>query len=229
MYKDQIADVFFDLDHTLSDFEKNSALTFEKLFSYYKVDVNFLDFLKSYSPINREFWKLYREGKIQKEELRHQRLKSTFDALQYPVSPELIDILADGYIEHLCTFDHLLPHALEVLEYLKPKYRLHIITNGFQEIQDRKLNNSKIMVYFDHVVNSEMAGVKKPHPLIFQMALDRAGAKPQSSLMIGDDLEADILGAKAVGFNVLHFNHDNVPKHGHCEIIHDLQDIKAYL
>lgn len=229
MYKNQIADVFFDLDHTLWDFEKNSALTFEKLFSYYKIDINLPNFIKAYSRINREYWKLYREGNIQKEELRHQRLRTTFDSIEYSVSPDFIDTLADGYIEHLGSFDHLLPHALEILEYLKPKYRLHIITNGFQEIQDKKMTNAKIKGYFDQIVNSEMAGVKKPHPLIFQMALDRTGAEPQRSLMIGDDLEADILGAKALGFNVLHFNQDNTSRHDHCDIINDLYEIKAYL
>ncbi|MCG2461751.1 YjjG family noncanonical pyrimidine nucleotidase [Flavobacteriaceae bacterium F89] len=229
MYKDQVSDVFFDLDHTLWDFDKNSGLTFEKLFSDYKMDIDLAGFLQAYAPINRDYWKLYREGNIKKEELRHQRLKSTFDFLKYPVSLDLIDKLADGYIDHLSSFDHLLPDALNILEYLKPRYRLHIITNGFQEIQDRKLNNSNIMGYFDQVVNSEMAGVKKPDPIIFRMALDRAGTVPQRSIMIGDDLEADILGAKAVGFNVLHFNQDQQARHDHCEIINDLYELKVYL
>lgn len=229
MYRDRISDVFFDLDHTLWDFDKNSALTFKKLFTDYQITVDLSDFLKVYGPINRDYWKLYREGNIQKEELRHQRLKSTFEAVKYVVSIDLIEALADGYIGHLSSFDHLLPNAIEILEYLKPKYRLHIITNGFREIQHKKLVNSKIMGYFDQIVNSEMAGVKKPHPQIFQMALDRAGTMPQRSVMIGDDLEADILGAKALGFTVIHYNQGQQERHDHCDIIDDLSEISFYL
>jgi putative hydrolase of the HAD superfamily len=229
MYKDRISDVFFDLDHTLWDFDRNSALTFEKLFTDHQITVSLSDFLKVYGPINRDYWKLYREGNIQKEELRHQRLKSTFEAVKYTVSTDLINILADGYIEHLSSFGHLLPNAVEILEYLRPKYRLHIITNGFQEIQNKKLINSKIRGYFDQIINSEMAGVKKPHPQIFQMAIDLAGTIPQRSIMIGDDLEADILGAKALGFTVIHYNQDQQARHDHCDIIDNLQEISSYL
>ena len=229
MYKDQVSDVFFDLDHTLWDFDRNSALTFKKLFTDYKIDVDLPSFLNAYTPINRAYWKLYREGIILKEELRYRRLQATFDSVQYRISLDLVDTLADGYVEHLSSFDNLLPNALEILEYLKPKYKLHIITNGFQEIQNKKLNNSNIMDYFDQVVNSEMAGVKKPDPHIFKMALERAGAVPQRSLMIGDDLEADILGAKAVGFKVLHYNQDQQARHNHCGIINNLREIMVYL
>jgi putative hydrolase of the HAD superfamily len=229
MFKTLVTDIFFDLDHTLWDFEKNSALTFQKILLKNSVSVRLTDFLEVYIPINFEFWKYYREGKISKEELRFQRLKITFDRLGHPVSNELIHILSDEYIEYLSSFTHLFPNTTEVLDYLKPNYKLHIITNGFQEIQDKKLRSSKINIYFDQVINSEMAGVKKPDPRIFELALRKANVLPHKSLMIGDNLEADILGAKAVGLHTLHFNANNEPGHEFCDMIHDLSEIKLYL
>lgn len=229
MYSKKISDVFFDLDHTLWDFEKNSALTFEKILKEHHVEVDLHDFLEVYIPINLAYWKLYREEKISKSELRYQRLKTVFDDLDYKLPDTLIDQLAIDYIEYLSSFNHLFPNALEVLEYLKPKYKLHIITNGFEEVQEKKLINANIRDYFDQVVNSEMAGVKKPNPQIFELALDRAHTTSESSIMIGDSLEADILGAKAVGFHALHFNTHNEPEHEICQMIHDLSEIKRYL
>ncbi|MDX1326987.1 MAG: YjjG family noncanonical pyrimidine nucleotidase [Arenibacter sp.] len=229
MYSNTVTDVFFDLDHTLWDFEKNSALTFQKILSESAVGVDLDDFLKTYIPINLEFWKKYREGKVTKEELRYQRLKNTFDSLRYGVGDELIHYLANQYIEHLSSYNNLFPNALEILGYLQPKYKLHIITNGFQEVQDRKLRNAKIDHFFNQVINSEMAGAKKPDPLIFQLALDKAKAVPQRSIMIGDSVEADIIGAQRVGFHVLHFNAHKEPKHNYCEIIQNLNEIKLFL
>lgn len=229
MFDERITDIFFDLDHTLWDFDKNSALTFERIFTSNKVAVSLADFLEVYVPKNLAFWKLYREEKITKEALRYQRLRDVFDELNYEISDEVIHTLSEDYIAHLSSFDHLLPNSIEVLDYLKPKYKLHIITNGFQEIQEKKLRVSKIFGYFDQVINSEMAGVKKPNPYIFEMALHRAKVLPQNALMVGDNLEADILGAKAVGFHVLHFNAHNGPLHEICTTIHDLREIKCYL
>ncbi|PCJ94595.1 MAG: noncanonical pyrimidine nucleotidase, YjjG family [Flavobacteriaceae bacterium] len=229
MYRNIITDVFFDLDHTLWDFEKNSALTFEKILLDNKIDVDIPSFLKVYVPINLAYWKLYREEKISKDELRYQRLKSAFDALDFSISDETINILADDYIAHLSSFNHVFDGTFEILKYLKPKYRLHIITNGFQEIQVKKLKNAKINGYFDTVIDSEMAGVKKPNPIIFNLALKTAGANAKESLMIGDNLEADILGAQATGFHALHFNAHNEPKHNYCEMIHELREIKSFL
>lgn len=229
MYKGLVTHIFFDLDHTLWDFERNSALTFEKIFKSHRVPVDLPDFLKVYVPTNLQFWKMYREQRISKADLRYQRLKTVFDALGHPVTDELIHSLAASYIDHLSTYGHLFPNTVEILDYLRPNYQLHIITNGFQEIQGKKLRNSGIHGYFGHVVDAEMAGVKKPDPNIFKMALSLAKASPESSLMIGDSLEADILGAKAVGLHVLHFNAHGEPPHDHCSMISDLQEIKSIL
>jgi len=229
MHRQNISDIFFDLDHTLWDFEKNSALTFQKIFTEVEIDVNLPEFLEVYVPVNLAFWKLYREDKIKKPELRYQRLKTTFEAIQYDIKDEVINILSTEYITNLAAFNNLLPNTVEILNYLKPKYRLHIITNGFEEVQTRKLVNSNISEYFDQVINSEMAGVKKPNPEIFELALKKANTAADKSLMVGDNIEADILGAKAVGFHALHFNAHNDPKHEHCVMIDDLREIKNYL
>lgn len=229
MFDKGITDVFFDLDHTLWDFEKNSALTFEKILAQNDVEVAISDFLKVYVPINFDYWKLYREEKVTKEELRYQRLKKTFDNLNFEVSDALIHILSDAYIDNLSSYNHVFQHTFEVLDYLKSKYKLHIITNGFQEIQDRKLKNANLYNYFNKIVNSEMAGVKKPNPYIFQLALKLAETKPESSIMIGDNLEADILGAQALGFKAIHFNSHQEQKHNFCPIIDSLSEIKQLL
>ena len=229
MYNNSVTDIFFDLDHTLWDFEKNSRMTLSMIFHENDVNVNLDEFLVHYVPLNLEYWKLYREERISKTELRYQRLRRTFEALQYEVEDELINDLSEQYIQHLSSFNNLVPKTKEILEYLKPKYRLHIITNGFQEIQEKKLKKANIIGYFDQVVNSEMAGAKKPNPKIFQLALQMARVTPEKSMMIGDNIEADILGAQAVGFQTLHFNAHNDPAHEFCQMIHDLGEIKSYL
>ena len=229
MNNNRITDVFFDLDHTLWDFERNSMLTFQKIFGENEVGVELDKFLDIYVPLNLQYWKLYREERITKSNLRYERLRRTFDALEYSIEDELIHYLSIQYIDLLPTFNYLVPNTVEILEYLRPNYRLHIITNGFEEIQKKKLKASNIYDYFDKVVNSEMAGVKKPNPIIFKVALEMAAVDPGRAMMIGDNIEADILGAQAVGLHTLHFNAHNDPVHDHCEMIHDLGEIKSYL
>ncbi len=229
MFKEIVTDVFFDLDHTLWDFEKNSAITFKKILSENNIAIQLEDFLKVYIPINLQYWKLYREEKVTKEELRYNRLKKVFDALEYKVLDEVIYKLSEDYIKYLSSFNHLFPNAKEILEYLKPNYNLHIITNGFNAVQEKKLKNSGIFNYFNSIVDSEMAGVKKPNPAIFKLALLKANAIPEKAIMIGDSIEADILGAKAVGLHTLHFNAHKESRHNYCDMIHDLNEIKKYL
>ena len=229
MFRGVVTDIFFDLDHTLWDFNRNSALTFERIFREQRLEIPMDDFLKIYMPLNASFWKLYREEKISKEALRYQRLKQTFDALSINVEDEEIHTLSDAYIQYLSTFGNLIPGTEELLEHLKPNYRLHIITNGFHEIQGKKLRISGIDNYFHHVIDSEMAGCKKPNPRIFELALQKAEVEPHKSVMVGDTLEADILGAKAMGMHAIHFNSNNENHHNHCQIVANLHEIKNYL
>ena len=221
--------IFFDLDHTLWDFDKNSALTFQKLFKRHDIPLSLEAFLGVYVSINLNYWKLYREEKIEKEVLRFSRLDDAFKALNLSISSDLIRILSDEYITYLCTFNHLFEGTLEILEYLKPKYKLHIITNGFKEVQQGKLKKSGIARYFKTVTNSEMVGVKKPNPKIFHHALALANADIDASLMIGDNLEADILGAKNMGMDALCFNYHKTKIPESIIAINKLSELKQYL
>ena len=229
MNKSNIKHVFFDLDHTLWDFDKNSGLTFHKIFELHGLNINLNQFLSTYEPINLQYWKLYREEKIIKEDLRYQRLKDTFDAIQIEVSDDTINQLSVDYIDYLTTFNHLFEGTIDILEYLYDKYQLHIITNGFEEAQQRKLDNAGISKYFETVTNSEMAGVKKPNPIIFNHALEKAQSKAQESIMIGDNLEADIEGDLNLGFDAILFNYHKVQTEPKLKVVNHLLEIKQYL
>lgn len=226
---DNITDVFFDLDHTLWDFDKNSALTFEKIFNINNIRVNTNDFLSHYESINLKYWKLFREEKIEKQALRYGRLNDAFKAVNYEIQEDLIYKLSEDYIVHLSSFNHLFENTHEVLKYLCKRYNLHIITNGFDEVQHKKLSNSKIIHYFKTITNSEMVGVKKPNPKIFNYALKQAEANVEKSVMIGDSYEADILGAINVGMDVIHFDVQNTTLKNNIKQIDKLSDLKNYL
>lgn len=229
MLKSQVTDIFFDLDHTLWDFELNSELTYTQIFSDYGIDLPMSTFLEVYVPLNMKYWKWYRDGQIDKETLRYKRLKDVFDQLNHAVNDDLIHHLSEAYIDVLGTQTHLMPFAREILEYLRGNYRLHIITNGFEQVQYRKLQNTGIDHFFQEVIPSERAGVQKPHPDIFKMALGAAKVSANRALMIGDSLEADVLGAISSGMHAIHFNVHNDPPHQHCLIIEHLKEIKQQL
>ncbi|WP_298514406.1 YjjG family noncanonical pyrimidine nucleotidase [uncultured Kordia sp.] len=224
-----ITDIFFDLDHTLWDFEKNSGLTFKKILSDNNVDIEIERFLAVYVPVNLEYWRLFREEKISKKELRYQRLSKTFKALEYEASDDLIDLLSVQYIEFLSTFNHLFEYTETLLGNLKERYKLHIITNGFREVQRKKIKASGIFEYFEHIVDSESVDVKKPNPKIFEHALELANVAPENALMIGDSFEADILGALKVNMKVIHVDFDKKHKHLLCPIVHHLTEIEKFL
>lgn len=224
-----ITDVFFDLDHTLWDFEKNSALAFETVFKMQEIEVDMIEFLKFYIPLNREYWEKYRKDEITQKELRYGRLKDTFDLLHYAITDDVIDLLSVEYIRYLPKFNHLFEGTVEILDYLKPKYNLHIITNGFAEIQGNKLDNSYISHYFKTMTNSEMAGVKKPNQKIFEYALNLAKTKKENSIMVGDCIEADIQGALDAGLDAVFFNENNIQAPIYIKQINHLLELKKYL
>ena len=224
-----IKHIFFDLDHTLWDFEFNSEKTFEQIFKMNLVGVDFNDFISKYKPINHKYWRLYREDKVSKEDLRYGRLTETFNELNYKISDSLIHTLAKEYIDFLPNHNALFVGAIDILNYLKPKYQMHIITNGFEEVQHKKMKNSDLLPYFDKIVTSEEVGVKKPNPKIFNYALEKSGAVAEESIMIGDNFEADILGAKNVGMHTIFCEFNGEIATEKVITISRLSQIKEYL
>lgn len=229
MLNKEITDVFFDLDHTLWDFDKNSGLAFDRVFKKHKIKLPVTDFLKEYEPINLLYWKKFREERVTKQELRRGRLTEAFAVFKIEYSIEIIDLLAVTYIDELPVDNYLFENTLETLDYLYGKYKLHIITNGFEEVQHLKLNNSGIKNYFKTVTTSEEVGLKKPHPSVFQTAMTKAAALPQKSIMIGDSFEADIVGAQNSGMHTLFFNNRNEVVNKIYPSIKELSEIKDYL
>ena len=225
-----IKHIFFDLDHTLWNFEKNSTLTFKFLLDKYNITIDLQKFLKVYMPINFSLWNLYRDDKITKDYLRHNRLKSTFEKLNIKIDSGLIDEISNDYVKHLPDNNFLLPNAIPVLDYLFQKYTLHIITNGFTEVQNTKISNSNLNKYFSCIIDSETVGVKKPHSKIFNYAYNISKASYKNEcLMIGDNYQADVMGALNYGFKAIHLNSNNESYHENSIIITDLISLKEIL
>ncbi|MGN7205282.1 YjjG family noncanonical pyrimidine nucleotidase [Pedobacter sp. SAFR-022] len=201
--------IFFDLDHTIWDFDRNAEETLMELYQHYKLDEFGLssaeEFILNYTLNNHALWADYHLGKISKELLRAERFKRTF--VQMGILPELVPLqFEEDYVRLSPTKTNLFEGSLKVLEYLKQRYQLHIITNGFKETTITKMNLSGLNPYFQHVIISEDVGFNKPHPNVFQYAIDKASASLEESVMIGDSLEADIYGAQQFGMEAIFFN-----------------------
>ena len=214
--------LFFDLDRTLWDFELNSEAALRHLF--HELELNriiksFEGFHETYKNHNAKLWNRYGKGKITKDELRIQRFRDTLQ--QYQVfNKDLTEKLADGYIAISPRQTIVFPSAHEVLDSLKKDgYQLHIITNGFKEVQFTKLEESKLAPYFDLILCSEEVGKNKPHIEVFQHAMAETGASANNSIMIGDDYEVDVLGAIGAGWEGVLFN----PRKQYKQQMHDWQ------
>ena len=225
----KVQHIFFDLDHTLWDFEKNSGATFKSIFKELNFEFSLEVFLDFYNPINHYYWKQYRENMISEVELRYLRLEKTFEAMKVSFSQSLLERVAELYIQQLSTHTELFEDTISVLEYLSSKYTLHIITNGFEHVQQRKLENSGIARFFKTVLTAEKIGVKKPHPTIFLSAMKTAEVLPEHAMMIGDSLEADIQGALKLGMQAIHFNSHKEAYHEECLVIDRLSDLTNLL
>lgn len=225
--------VFFDLDRTLWDFEKNAWEAYCEIYEKYDLrqqGVTSIEaFTQSYLAHNDVLWALYRDGKIEKEFLRSRRFELTL--LDFGIEDfSLAEKIGIDYITISPQKTNLFPHSIEILNYLKPKYPLHIITNGFEEVQYKKLKNSKLDVFFNHIITSEAAGCKKPDAGIFEYAFQQTGAQPGNSVMIGDDIEVDIVGAQKVGMDAIFFNPSKMSHNGEVkQEIFDLIDLKNIL
>ena len=206
--------LFFDLDHTLWDFERNSDETLAELYDEYdlcKLGASDLtSFLGSYREINRLVWHWYDHDQITRDELRDIRFKMVLEkTCAFP--PDLPLRLGEAYLQRCPHKAHVMPHAHEVLGALQERYTLHVLTNGFNETQAVKMQATGLDVYFDQVVTAERAGAKKPHYPFFRFALDCTAAKAEQCLMIGDNLDADMGGARSANIDTAYFNPPRQP------------------
>ncbi|WP_090607330.1 YjjG family noncanonical pyrimidine nucleotidase [Parapedobacter koreensis] len=202
-------DIFFDLDHTIWDFEKNAEETLLELFDTYRFNAFGFGaaavFIETYNRNNHRLWALYHHGKITKAELREARFADTFTELG--VDPTLFPKAFEIDYLRLCPQKtNLFPHAHETLGYLQEKYTLHLISNGFGDAAETKVTKCDLKKYFSTIVISEAVGVHKPHPKIFHHAIANARTAIPQSVMIGDSLDADVRGAQNVGMDAIYFN-----------------------
>ncbi len=207
--------IFFDLDHTIWDFDKNAEETLHELYITYNLQglgLNSADeFIQTYTRNNHQLWADYHVGKLSKETLRETRFKKTF--LDMGLSPEVIPLqFEDDYVNLCPTKTNLFPEAHETLQYLEKKYTLHLISNGFQESTEMKIGKTDLRRYFQNIIISEVVGVNKPDKAIFEHALNLANAQKEESIMIGDSIEADIRGAQNFGMDAIYFNPAGLPK-----------------
>lgn len=204
--------IFFDLDHTLWDYEKNAAITLNDIFTNYqlaKYGITANDFVNVCSKFNQQAWDLYRKNIIDRNTLRKKRFEDTFAHFGIPASEYPSD-LPELFLQKCPENTHLISGTIDLLEYLRPNYTLHIITNGFEESQYRKLQNCGIRKYFSTVTTGDIANAKKPEPEIFHYALNSANAEIQASIMIGDEVDFDIAGAQNIGMEQIHYNPEKI-------------------
>lgn len=202
---DKVTDIFFDLDDTLWDFQKNFTLTFEYIFAQNDYGMDLQEFLKVFIPINQKYWRLYREGKTDQFNLHKRRFEETFKQFEGALTSVEGEQIFKGYTLYNAAFTHLIPGTLEALEYLHNSYNLHILTDGFFESQVEKLKNAEIHDYFNTITASDEVGITKPHPKIFDEALKKANTQKENSVMIGDNLDFDVFGAIDAGLEAIFF------------------------
>lgn len=206
--------IFFDLDHTLWDFDANSRQTLEDLYLFFELQAKgvhtFDIFFQHYTAHNEKLWDRFRKGFIKMDDLRWKRMWLTL--LEFKIGNEkLAREMAARFLDLLPTRKLLFPYTVEILTYLTNKgYRLHLITNGFEQIQHNKLKNSGIDSYFIEVITSEGSSFVKPNKEIFEYAFQKTNALPEESIMIGDNVEADIQGGINAGIDQIYVNYLNI-------------------
>jgi putative hydrolase of the HAD superfamily len=226
----KIKHLFFDLDRTIWDYEFNCNEVLHDLFSNYVEnklinEFSVKDFIKVFHKENTSLWALFTENKIDKNYLRKNRFYKTLLSLNID-NQELADLLEEQYLSTTPYKKKLMPNVIPVLESLYSKFDLHIITNGFEDVQNFKLKNCEIHHYFKKIITSDGANARKPNREIFDWALQEAGASMQESIMIGDDWEIDIVPAEKLGWKTIFYN-----VHGEDKILHkeNTVEINSYL
>ena len=200
--------LFIDLDDTIYDFSaasKESFMETYELLHYERFFKSFEHFYSIYEPYNLELWRIYGEGKITKEELNKRRYSHPLEAVGIH-DQELADRFCREALSRIPTKNKLIPGAIELLEYLRPKYNLYILSNGFKELQSHKMRTAGIDKYFDALILSEDIGVNKPNRELYEYALEKTGSKLEESIMIGDMFDTDIVGAANIGMEQIYFN-----------------------
>ena len=202
-----ISHVFFDLDHTLWDYEKNSIETLTDLVYEFEIDkqATVEQFLKAYHSVNEKLWHKFNNGKIEKVYIQQYRFPQVLRKLKVFIDNEPSE-LSDYFVSNCSIKPGLMPHTLTALNYLKEKYPLAIITNGFPEAQHPKMKSSGLDKYFDKVIISELAGWRKPQPEIYYHALEEMNAQAETSVMIGDNPKTDVRGAENAGLKAIFYN-----------------------
>lgn len=230
----KIQHIFFDLDNTLWDHRRNAYLTIKDLFEKEEITlryrIDFEEFHAVYHDINEKLWEDIRDGIIDKEYLRKHRFYDTFR--HFKVDDEKLAMyFEEHFLDKILNHNNLVEGAGYILEYLKSKnYILHIISNGFKEVTERKCILSGIDHYFQTITSADSVGVRKPNPAIFEYALGLSDAQKETSILIGDDWIADVVGAQNFGMDVIFFDvlNENPQQEGLKMIKHLLQ-IKEYL
>ncbi|WP_175622662.1 YjjG family noncanonical pyrimidine nucleotidase [Chryseobacterium schmidteae] len=230
----KIQHIFFDLDNTLWDHRRNAYLTIKDLFDKeeitLKYNIDFEEFHSVYHEINEKLWEQIRDGEIDKEYLRKHRFYDTFN--RFGINDlELSMYFEEHFLDKILNYNHLVESAEYILDYLKAKdYTLHIISNGFQEVTERKCILSKINHYFQTITSADSVGVRKPNPAIFEYSLGLSKANKEESILIGDDWIADVIGAQNFGMDVIFFDVLNENKEvKDLKVIKHLLQIKDYL
>lgn len=201
--------LFFDLDHTLWDYDRNVTESLSELYQIYSLQdlgiPTFEKFFESFHAVNFQLWDWYNVGKIDKYNLRKERFPRIF--AHAGGNPEAIPaVFEEDFMHRTSSKPHVFPYSKEILTYLNEKYRVHVITNGFNESQAKKIKSSGLDGYFELVVTSETTGHKKPDPRIFQFAMEKLSTRPEVCLMIGDNPNSDILGAQRAEIDQVFFN-----------------------
>lgn len=225
--------LIFDLDRTLWDFESNARIALNEIYNEYSLKergvLDFDEFEKKYKKINEICWDDYRNGKLKKEILRNLRFELTLREYGIYDQKTILEI-SELYLYKSPRLTKVIDGAHEILNYLSKSYQLHILTNGFVEVQGIKMEKSGLKPYFDQVVASEFAGAKKPHPKAFEFTLNRIKARANECLMIGDDPISDIKGAHDVGMDSVYFNQDHNSSSIHATYtIKNLRELKDIL
>lgn len=206
----RVKHIFFDLDHTLWDFEQNARICLTEIFHDHRIAAlgvtDFDLFFSIFSEVNRQFWYLLDTQQITHQELRRERFKATLDKCAVTISVEQSEAMNAQFLALLPKQSQLMPYTLQLLTTLHPHFHLHVLSNGFELVQRQKMASGGILDFFQHVITNDVAQAHKPSPAMFDFALSRIQSTPEEALMVGDNWVADIEGAIQMGIPAIHYD-----------------------